>query len=253
MDSETKDVQAVNTNALQEIHQIQSICEAFLQHPLGQKIGPLGVNTIVAKAFAVGMNPIDALNGGMYYVKDKVELSAASMNQLIRKHKHRVQKDARSDETVCILHGKRADTGDEWTASFSIEEAKAAGIYKGAWLTYPQDMLFARALTRLARQLFPDVIKGCYIQGEIQAVVDADNRLQGDVEVTEPLASDEMVEDLRSALERNEDISENVLEHIKSQIDTDDLTQLPERLCVSVITRLKNLEAEKQDQTDEKN
>jgi hypothetical protein len=110
----------------------------------------------------------------MYFVNGKVELSANAMNYMIRSKGHSITKDAKSTPLVCILHGKRIDNGDTWVASFSIDEAKRAGIYKNTWEKYPEDMLFARALTRLARQLFPDVIKGCYVEGEIRDAVEAE-------------------------------------------------------------------------------
>ncbi len=68
-----------------------------------------------------------------------------------------------------IFHGKRVDTSDIWTEIFSIDDAKRAGIYREGtgWTKYPRNMLFARALSNLARMLFPDVIQGCYVEGEL--------------------------------------------------------------------------------------
>ena len=150
-----------------DINNTNKMCQALMASPHYKKMGGEGIFAIVEKAKSIGVAPLDALNGGMYFVQGKVEMTAAMMNQLIRMHKHSVTKDKKSDETICILHGKRADNGDTWVESFSIADAKLAGIYRNQWLKYPKDMLFARALSRLARQLFPDVIKGCYVQGEI--------------------------------------------------------------------------------------
>jgi hypothetical protein len=152
---------------LEDIQNTNKMCQALMKSPHYQKMGAPGIYAIVEKAKSIGVSPLDALNGGMYFVQGKVEMTAAMMNQLIRQNKHSITKDKKSNEVVCILHGKRADNGDTWVESFSIEDAKKAGIYRNQWLKYPKDMLFARALSRLARQLFPDVIKGCYVQGEI--------------------------------------------------------------------------------------
>jgi len=91
------------------------------------------------------------------------------MAALIRSKKHSITRDSKSDDTICILHGRRSDTKDCWTESFSLAEAQRAGLVKdfGPWKTYTRDMLYARALSRLARQLFPDVIGNCYVEGEI--------------------------------------------------------------------------------------
>lgn len=155
------------SKSLVEIEQTQKMCAALIQTKHYAKLTEVGIFTVVQKSRSMGMNVLDALNGGMYFVNGKVELSANSMNYLVRSKGHSITKDQKSTKECCILHGKRADNGDDWTVNFSIEDAKKAGIYKNVWLTYPEDMLFARALSRLARQLFPDVIKGCYVEGEI--------------------------------------------------------------------------------------
>lgn len=152
---------------LVEIQNTQKMCQALMKSPHYMRMGAEGIFAIVEKAKSIGVSPMDALNGGMYYVQGKVEMTAAMMNQMIRQRNHSITKDKKSNEQICILHGRRADNGDTWVESFSIEDAKKAGIYRNQWLKYPKDMLFARALSRLARQLFPDVIKGCYVQGEI--------------------------------------------------------------------------------------
>jgi len=153
--------------ALIELDNMQKMSQKLFQMKHYQKLGDVGIFAILQKAKSIGLNPLDALNGSMYFVNGKVELSANTMNYLIRKAGHSVVKDEKSTKEVCILKGKRHDNGDTFTCSFSIDDAKKAGIFKNVWQTYPEDMLFARALTRLARQLFPDVCKGCYIEGEI--------------------------------------------------------------------------------------
>lgn len=162
------------SKSLMEIEQTQRMAAALMKTPHYAKIGEVGVFTIVQKAKSIGIPVLDALNGSMYFVNGKVELSANAMNYMIRSKGHSITKDPKSSAAICILHGKRIDNGDTWLASFSIEEAKRAGIYKNTWEKYPEDMLFARALTRLARQLFPDVIKGCYVEGEIRDATDAE-------------------------------------------------------------------------------
>lgn len=142
-------------------------CKTLMQTKHYSALGEAGIFAVLQKAKSIGMNPVEALNGSMYFVQGKVELTANAMNYLIRSAGHSVVKDPKSDGTICILHGKRADNGDKWQCSFSLQDAQTAGIYRNQWLKYPEDMCFARALSRLARQLFPDVIKGCYVEGEI--------------------------------------------------------------------------------------
>lgn len=166
----TNDIITID-NSIAEIQSSQKLCKMLMQSTHYQKIGAQGIFAIVETAKSIGIDPLQALNGGMYFVKGKVELSSAMMNAIIRSKGHSITKDKRSNNEICILHGKRADNQDTWVESFSIDDAKQAGIYANQWIKYPKDMLFARALSRLARQLFPDLIKGCYVQGEIAMMI----------------------------------------------------------------------------------
>jgi hypothetical protein len=123
---------------------------------------------IMLAAREYGIGPAQALNGGIHIIEGKVELSARMMSSLIRKQKHQILVVEESDE-ICTLKGIRSDTKEEQTVSFTIEMAQKGGLIKekGAWKKTPEDMLYARALSRLARRLFSDVVGVGYIQGEI--------------------------------------------------------------------------------------
>lgn len=175
---------------INDLQEVRMLVDSLLKTKHYQRLGAEGIFAIIQKAKATNINPLDALNGGMYYVQGKVEMSAFLMNQLIRQAGHSISKDEKSNDTECILHGKRADTGDAWTETFSINDAKRAGIYREGtgWTKYPRNMLFARALSNLARMLFPDVIKGCYVEGEIENP--SYNSRGGHQEVEQSLKSD---------------------------------------------------------------
>jgi hypothetical protein len=136
-------------------------------------LGEAGIFAIIQKAKSLKIDPVDALGGGLYFLNGKTGMSAEMMNTLIRSNGHSIIKDAKSNDNICILHGKRSDNGDTWTESFSIDDAKRAGIYKNVWEKYPRNMCFNRALSNLARQLFPDVIKGCYEIEELKSFNEA--------------------------------------------------------------------------------
>src|SRR6188508_994784 len=187
------------SKSLKEIEQTQKMCAALMKTPHYAKMGEVGIYTIVQKSRSIGLNPLDALNGAMYFVNGKVELSANTMNYMIRNQGHSIIKDEKSTSEICILKGKRSDNGDTWTASFSIKEAKMAGIYKNVWEKYPDDMLFARALTRLARQLFADVIKGCYVEGEISSAIEAEKNSMQTVAYEEVIQSESTISEEQCA------------------------------------------------------
>jgi len=159
---------SIQTISMNDFEQTKKLCEMLMKTPHYAKIGDEGVFAIVQTASSLGIDPATALGGGLYYVKGRVEMSSRMMNSLIRSRGHSISKDPKSDDSICILYGKRGDNGDIWRESFSLKDAQNAGIAGvGAWKTFPRDMLFARALSRLARQLFPDVIGNVYIQGEV--------------------------------------------------------------------------------------
>lgn len=156
---------------LQDVDQMQAMCKKLMQSKHYQKMGEEGIFALIQKAKSLNMNPMEALNGGLYYVQGKVGMSTEAMNALIRKAGHSITKDPKSNNSICILYGKRADNGDTWTTTFSLEDAKRAGLLKGMFEKYPAVMLFNRAMSMLARQLFPDVIKGAgYTQDELMEI-----------------------------------------------------------------------------------
>lgn len=150
-----------------ELEQTQKICSALMRTPHYAKIGEVGIYALVNKAKSMGMNPLDALNGGMYFVQGKVEMSGQSMLALIRSKGHSVSMDPKSTNTHVKMYGKRADNGDSWNVEFSIEDAKRAGIYKNTWEKYPKTMCTWRCVSMLGRFLFSDILHGVYVQGEI--------------------------------------------------------------------------------------
>lgn len=128
-----------------------------------------GVMMIMLAARELGIPPMQALNGGINIIQGKVEVSARMMSALIRKSGHQITvKD--NSHTSCTLLGRRNDTGEILEVSYTLDEAQKAGLIKagGGWAKCPKDMCFARALSRLARQLFSDVIGIGYIEGEIK-------------------------------------------------------------------------------------
>lgn len=135
---------------------------------IGEKAG---VMMIMLSARELGIPVMQALNGGLNIIQGKVEISARMMNALIRKGGHQIGLKECSDN-MCTLVGRRADTGETQEASFSVADAQKAGLIKegGGWRKFPKDMCYARALSRLARQLFSDVIGIGYVEGEIKAL-----------------------------------------------------------------------------------
>ncbi len=176
--SEETGLEIQPTNGISHIHGIptsqelmvyQTWAKTAVESNMYRGIGKeSGVMMIMLAAREYGIGPAQALNGGLNIIEGKVELSSRIMGALIRRAKH-IVKILKSTDTKCTIWGKRRDTGEELSVEYTIEMAQRAGLVKdkGGWKKNPEDMLFARAMSRLARQLFSDVIGIGYIEGEI--------------------------------------------------------------------------------------
>lgn len=73
------------------------------------------------------------------------------------------------DDYTCTIVVKRKGHKTARTQSFSIRQAKTAKIYgKQNWQTYPDRMLYYRALGFALRDVFPDVMNGMVIAEELE-------------------------------------------------------------------------------------
>jgi len=128
-----------------------------------------GVMMIMLAARELGIPPMQALNGGLHIIEGKVEISARMMSAMIRRAGHDFDIIESTDE-ICVLEGRRQGKEKPLRVSYSIQDAQRAGLVKdkGGWKKVPKDMCFARALSRLARQMFSDVIGIGYVEGEIR-------------------------------------------------------------------------------------
>lgn len=100
-------------------------------------------------------------------IQGQPTLKPEVMLGLVRKAGHSVTGTTSADGAT--VTGRRADTGDEMTVSFTREDAQRAGLLgKGAWKTYPDAMMWARVVSKLCRMLFQDVTLGCaYVAEEL--------------------------------------------------------------------------------------
>jgi hypothetical protein len=165
-------MEKMEKNALITPETIQSL-EVLADHAFSSKHfeklgGKAGIFCIAMYALELGLPPMTCLFGGMRPVLGNIELSPRLMNGMIRKAGHRIEIQECTNEK-CTIKGVRHDTKEEYFTSFTMQEARSAGLVRsgGGWEKYPSDMLFARCLSRLARRLFPDIISSAYVDGEI--------------------------------------------------------------------------------------
>jgi hypothetical protein len=113
---------------------------------------------------ALGLDIMTALRD-LYIIEGRAAIAAHRLLGLMRARGVRIlSSDATAEEAWII--GKRMDTGEEMRVEFTMDEArkivrKGKSLVSGDnWQNYPKDMLWARAVGRLARRLAPDLIGG---------------------------------------------------------------------------------------------
>lgn len=108
----------------------------------------------------VGLPPMTSLTQ-THVIEGTPSISAEAMRALVFAAGHEIVV-RESSAARCRLAGRRRGW-EEWsTVTWTIEDARKAGLLKlkSGWEKYPRAMLKARATAELCRDVFPDVIHG---------------------------------------------------------------------------------------------
>lgn len=91
--------------------------------------------------------------------------------------------DGSGDKMAAVCEAKRRGENESITRTFSVEDAKKAGLWgkAGTWQQYPKRMLQMRARAFALRDGFADVLGGLYLREELE-----DDRPMRDVTPTPP-------------------------------------------------------------------
>lgn len=227
---------------LEKHEEVMKFVTSLMKTPHYSKLGADGIYAISIKADSLNIDRFYALNGGLYYLQGKVGMPAESMAAMIREKGHSIMKDSKSSDTVCILHGRRADNGDTWTCSFSIEDAKRAGLYKNSYEKYSNAMVYNRAMSFLARQLFPDIIKGAgYTMDELKEI--ASNKFEPvpkEKEFEEYITDDQQIELVDVLSECSNEFRDKIMNLIKSEpIKAPSLAEMKVEFYQAIFNRCK--------------
>ncbi len=147
--------------------EIEWIAQAFIASGYVKDAQSFGqaVTKIVA-GLEIGVAPFQAMRG-MNIINGEPQLSAGLVGALVKRSGRYDYRVRTKNEEECVLDWY--ENGELVGESmFSMADAQRAKLVKGAWLTYPRSMLFARALTDGARTHCPDVFGGAvYADGEL--------------------------------------------------------------------------------------
>lgn len=139
--------------------------------------GLYGVNsqaeafTVMLTGIELGLTPTQSLRG-IKNIKGTPTLSADLMLALVRSSPKCVEFEMVSLDKEHCTYTTTKTNGKTIERTFTMDDAHDAQLVKPGsnWEKYPKDMLRARAVSKLARQEYPDVLLGMYTPEEMQSV-----------------------------------------------------------------------------------
>lgn len=148
-----------------EQQQLTVLTNEQLQFIAGTEFVPPGLRgnlpailACVATGRALGIADMTALRS-IHIIDGKATFSAELMVMLARQRGHSIQGSV--TEGKATVTGTRKDNGDTMTVEWTLAMAERAGLLgKQNWRKYPEAMLWARAVSQLCRELFPDCFAG---------------------------------------------------------------------------------------------
>lgn len=169
-----RDSRALEPRNFTEAFQIARLLQASGMFPESCRT-PEGAFVILTKGRELGLPMMQSVTE-ICVVKGKVQLSAALMQGLVLRSGYAEYFSClETSDSRAVYETKRVgDPSGPKRFSYSIEQARAAGLVRkgerglSAWEAHPADMLRARAASKLARMVYPDILSGCYTPDEMQ-------------------------------------------------------------------------------------
>lgn len=114
----------------------------------------------------MGVPPMTALQN-IHLIEGKPACSVNLLSTLMRQRGVEIE-TVQSDSKICKIRCTNLK-GKSEVISFTIEEAKAAGLAgKSNWQKYPSDMLYSRCISRAQRRMCPEATYGMYTEEEVE-------------------------------------------------------------------------------------
>jgi hypothetical protein len=121
---------------------------------------------VMLQGAELGINPLQALRE-IPLVNGKPRPSATLVAGLIQRSPLCEEWHVESSPTSCTIRAKRKNRGSEFVVNIRLEDVPASLKSKQVWRDNPEDMLVARAIHRIARRAFADILAGIQDPDEI--------------------------------------------------------------------------------------
>lgn len=219
------------------------------------EMNELTMLNIMLSARDLGISPFKAINGGFYVVNGKISMSTALMADRIRKEGHSV-KVTDWTEDKCIIIGIRKDNADSVKVEYTMKDAQLAGLTNSpTWKKYPKNMLYNRAMSTIARVLFPDVVGNCYSEDEKEEIgqkvtqnpsFDGQNTSQLEtVEVLQELTEEQCAK--IDAVLQDSSIAQQKAKTVCEFLKVENIYKIPQDQYAKVLKALEKAKGEKND------
>lgn len=145
--------------AMSAAHQLGTALAGTDMVPKDYKDKPDNATAAILYGAELGLTAIQSLQN-IFVVRGKPAMYARTMVAIVIAGGHRAVEVEASAESA-TWYGRRADNGDEFTATWTIDRAKKAKFTTNdLYSTQPTEMLRAKAQTELCKTLFADVLLG---------------------------------------------------------------------------------------------
>lgn len=130
---------------------------------------PADILVTLMAGHELGLTPMASIRG-IHVIKGKPVLSADLMVAVIlgSGKASYFRRISEADDAV-TYETHRVGSPEPQRCTWTAANAKRAGLVGDNWRLYPRAMLAARAKSELARDVYPDVLAGCYDPDEARA------------------------------------------------------------------------------------
>ena len=177
---------------LKEIAQAAS--ESGLFGERGGKVSTAQAFIRILHGVSLGISPTNALVG-ISIIKGQLVFSAALTAILLAKHGYSIVH--RLTDESCTMSLRHDDSISE-SVTFSLTEAQRAGLVRedSGWKKWPQDMMWARCLTRIARREAAHIFGGAGIVAHFGEGGEPEVEREDTPQASEPMVSTQLADTL---------------------------------------------------------
>lgn len=153
-----------------DFSELERLAKRCIDSRLFKVASPDAALVIMLTGASLGLSPVAALRG-IHVIEGKSVLSSDLLVAVVLKSGQCLRWTvAETTEERCVIETHRKGQQAPYRHTWTMAMARKAGLAsKGNWNTYPAAMLRARCSSEIARIVYPDVMFGVFVEGELDA------------------------------------------------------------------------------------